>query len=100
LFYIADRGKTQNFNSHFSIIPEILERIFRITQKELIVDINILESEGMVFINDGDIDGRSVPQVEISDEHLNLIFHHLVYNNESIRTLLNTMDFTILDEEE
>ncbi|WP_179020755.1 SMEK domain-containing protein [Winogradskyella forsetii] len=100
LFYIADRGKMQNFNSHFSIIPEILERIFRITQKELIVDINILENEGMVFINDGDIDGRSVPQVEISDEHLNLIFHHLVYNNESIRTLLNTMDFTILDEEE
>ncbi len=100
LFYIADRGKIKNFNSHFCIIPEILERIFRITQKELIVDINILENEGLVYINDDDIDGRPVPQVEISDEHLNLIFHHLIEKEESIRTLLNTMDFTILDEEE
>lgn len=100
LFYIAERGKVEGFNHRFTVIPEILERIFRITQKELIVDINILENEGLVFINDDEIDGRPIHKVEISDEHLNQIFHHLLEEKESIRTLLNTMDFTILDEEE
>lgn len=100
LYYIQERGKSDGYGGQFNIIPEILEKVFQVTSKEMLVDINILENESIVCINPDDIDGRDVYKLTISDSNLNTIFHYLIEKEQSIRTLVNTMDFTILDEEE
>ncbi len=100
LYFIVKRGKQQSFDGRFWIMPEILERIFGMSSTELLVDINILENEYLVGIYPDDIDGRDIHRLTIRDENLNYIFQHLLDKKQSIRTFLNTLDFTILDEEE
>src|SRR5690606_23238608 len=101
LSIIVDRGKyepTYQIPSRYGIIPQTLEKILKISQTELLTEINILEDANLVSIDEGEIGERTVHYLLIHPIMLNEIFLWLKGEGISIRTLLNTMDFTVLDE--
>nr|WP_315155715.1 SMEK domain-containing protein [uncultured Flavobacterium sp.] len=101
LSIITDRGKMGGdyYNDgRIKIIPEALEKFLNISTKEMIVEINILENADLVYLDEDEIGNREVHFLKINGEMLNNLFYWMKDGNLSIRTLLNTMDFTILDE--
>lgn len=100
LAIIADRGKsgTDLFDGgKFSIIPEALAKFLNVDDREVFIEINILENAGLVYIDEDEVGERIVHFLYVNGEWLNHILYYMKNNNLSIRTLLNTMDFTILD---
>lgn len=100
LSIIIDRGKyepTYQIPSRFGIIPQTLEKILKISQAELLTEINILEDAGLVSIDEGEVGERTVHYLVISPILLNELFNWVKDEKLSIRTMLNTMDFSILD---
>ena len=95
LAIIVDKGK---FEDKFRILPEALERFLRIEPKELLAEINILENYSLIHIEQDSIGEREASFLVITDEFLNQIFNWLIDEKLSIRTFLNTMDFTVLDK--
>lgn len=101
LAIIVEKGKYEtNYKAsvRYGIIPEALERFMRISQKELLIEINILESENLISSDQRTVGERTVEYLIISGEIQNLLYEWMIGQKKSIRTLLNTMDFTILDE--
>lgn len=100
LSIITDRGKMGNdyYNDgKIKIIPEALEKFLNISNREMLVEINILENADLVYLDEDEIGNRPVYFICIREELLNNLFYWMKERNLSIRTLLNTMDFTILD---
>ncbi|SEO94171.1 hypothetical protein SAMN05444671_3947 [Flavobacterium sp. CF108] len=98
---IADRGKMgDNYFSSGSvrIIPQALEKFLNISSQEMIVEINILENANLVYVDENQISERTVYFLTVHGEMLNNLLYWMKENNLSIRTLLNTMDFTVFDE--
>jgi len=101
LAIIVDRGKSgEDYyeGGKFKIIPEALEKFLNISNREMRIEINILENAHLVYIDEDEIGGRVAHFLYINGEWLNNLFYWIRDNGLSIRTLLNTMDFTILDE--
>lgn len=101
LSLIVDRGKYEpswQISNRFGIIPQILEKFLKISQAELLTEINILEDARLVSIEEGDVGERTVHYLVISPSMLNDLFSWAKDEKQSIRTLLNTMDFSILDK--
>jgi hypothetical protein len=100
LAIIVEKGKFEPADIHnkYGIIPEALERFMKISKNELLVEINILENAGLVWIDEGNVGERTVHFVVIRETMLNELFSWLIDEGISIRTLLNTMDFTVLDK--
>jgi len=100
LAIIAERGKSgDDFydGGKFKIIPEALEKFLNINNRDLLIEINILENAELVYIDEDEIGSRTVYFLYVDGEWLNNILYYMKNNKLSIRTLLNTMDFTILD---
>lgn len=100
LAIIVERGRAEEdliFGENFSIIPEALERFLNISQKEMIIEINILENADLVYVDEDEIGGRSAYILYIKGEQLNNLLYWFKQEQLSIRTTLNTLDFTILD---
>lgn len=95
LAIIVDRGKFYNYK--YRIIPEVIEKLLGISKKDMLIEIHILENEGLVYLDEDEIDGRHLYFLTISG-NINFLFYWLNEQQISIRTLLNTMDFTVLDE--
>jgi hypothetical protein len=101
LALVVDRGRFEpvwQISNKFGIILQILEKFLRISQYELLIEVNILEDAKLVSIVEGEIDERTVHYLVIKPSMLNDLFNWMKDEKQSIRTLLNTMDFTILDE--
>ena len=73
------------------------KEILKISQTELLTEINILENADLVGIRNGEVGEREVSFLAIQKDMLNDLFKWITEESYSIRTLLNTMDFTILD---
>ncbi|MFV8467394.1 SMEK domain-containing protein [Flavobacterium sp. LB1P62] len=100
LSIITDRGKMGNdyYNDgKIKIFPEALEKFLNISNREMLIEINILENADLVYLDEDEIGNRPVYFLCIREELLNNLFYWMKEQNLSIRTLLNTMDFTILD---
>ncbi len=95
LAIIVDRGKFYSYT--YRIIPEVIEKLLGISKKDMLIEIHILQNEGLVYLDQDEIDGRNLYFLTISG-NINFLFYWLNEQNISIRTLLNTMDFTVLDE--
>lgn len=95
LVIIVDRGKFYNYK--YRIIPEVIEKLLGISKMNMLIEVHILENEGLVYLDEDEIDGRHLYFLTISG-NLNFLFYWLNEQQISIRTLLNTMDFTVLDE--
>ncbi|HEY5534424.1 MAG TPA: SMEK domain-containing protein [Ignavibacteria bacterium] len=103
LSIIAERGKFNdlpNFYDRYHINYESLKRIMRFNDAELMSEINILEEVDLVsldsvYVGEGD---RDVYHVIIYGEMLNQLISWLIFEKLPLRTFLNIMDFTILDE--
>jgi len=95
LAIIVDKGK---YEDGYRILPEALERFLRIDEKELLAEVNILENYNLTHIEEDSIGEREVRFIAITDEFLNQIFNWLIDEKLSIRTFLNTMNFTVLDK--
>jgi|GEM_PF-4339547 len=70
----------------------------KVTSQELIVEVNILEEAELVTTDEDEIGGRQVHYLIIKDKMLNELFQWMDAEKYSIRTLLNTIDFTVVDE--
>jgi|TARA_R110002050_G_scaffold169807_1_gene301644 SMEK domain-containing protein len=100
LSLVVDRGRfepTWQISNKYAIIPQTLEKILRISQAELLTEINILEDASLVSIEEGDVGERIAHYLVIDPSMLNELFSWAKEEKQSIRTLLNTMDFSILD---
>ena len=95
LAIIVDRGKFYSYK--YRIIPEVIEKLLGINKKDMLIEIHILQNEGLVYLDEDEIDGRNLYFLTISG-NINSLFYWLNEQNISIRTLLNTMDFTVIDE--
>jgi len=95
LSIIVDKGEFKN--DSYRILPKALERFLKIDEGELLAEINLLENYSLISIIEGFIGERGVSFIVVSDEYLNMIFNWLIDKNLSIRTLLNTMNFSVLD---
>ncbi|MCW3072899.1 MAG: hypothetical protein JWO44_2789 [Bacteroidetes bacterium] len=98
---IVDSGKykpNSQFPNQFGIIPESLERKLRISRKELLTEINILEDAGLAEIEKAEIGNRSTNYLLINTTILNELLYWAKEEKLSIKTLLNTMNFSVLDE--
>jgi len=101
LAIIVDRGKSgEDYydGGKFKIIPEALEKFLNISNRDLVIEINILENANLVYIDEDEIGQRTVHFLYINGEWLNNLFYWLRDEGLSIRTLLNTMDFSVLDK--
>lgn len=99
IFFIVDRGKyITSRRSGYRVNPKILEKIFNFSENDLLNELNILDEEGLVSLTDDFIEERRVWYFAIHNSTLNDLLYWLNENNYPIRTILNTMDFTFLDE--
>ncbi|MGV3696978.1 SMEK domain-containing protein [Flavobacterium sp.] len=101
LAIIVDRGRSGDSyldGGKFNILPATLEKLLGLSSNEIIIEINILENANLVYIDEDEIGGRSAHFLYINGEWLNTLFYWMRDEGLSIRTLLNTMDFSILDE--
>lgn len=101
LSIIVEKGKYEpafNISNRFGIIPEALEKFMKLTKNELLIEINILESEDLVSFTEGTVGDREIWYLVIRGETQNYLYQWMLEKKLSIRTLLNTMDFTILDK--
>ncbi|RZK09853.1 MAG: hypothetical protein EOO46_12560 [Flavobacterium sp.] len=101
LAIIVDRGKSgEDYydGGKIKIIPEALEKFLNISDREMRIEINILENADLVYIDEDEIGGRTAHFLYINGEWLNNLLYWMRDKGLSIRTLLNTMDFTILDK--
>ena len=96
LAIIFDKGK--EVDNRFQILPDALGKFMRIDQIELLIEINILEDAGLVDSADDFIGERRVYYLRIWDQELNYLYGWTQKQKLSIRTLLNKMDFSLLDE--
>lgn len=99
LAIIVDRGKSEyQLSNRFGILPQTLEKILRISEAELLAEVNILEDADLVEIYEGAVGERTAHYLTIKPTMLNDLFGWMKEEKLSIRTLLNRMNFTILDE--
>ena len=101
LAIIVEKGKYETGNGrgeHFGIIPQSLEKFMKLTQNELMIEINILEEAQLVSMSEKTVGHKEIPYLVIWGSTQNLLYNWLIEQKISIRTVLNTMDFTILDE--
>lgn len=101
LSIIVERGKyepTHQLPNRFGIIPESLAKILRININELLTEVNILEDSNLAEFGQGDVGERIVNYLVIKTAMLNDLFNWMKENELNIRTLLNSLDFSILDE--
>ncbi|MDR3678916.1 MAG: hypothetical protein P4L41_03045 [Flavipsychrobacter sp.] len=101
LAIIVDRGRVNQMHElrdQYTILPKTLEKIMRIGQEELFTEIDILEDAGLASLREAHIDDRKIYYLAVKGEQLNYLLSWLVEQKISVRTFLNTMDFTVLDE--
>lgn len=101
LAIIVEKGKYEpayDIRHRYGIIPEALEKFMRLSKTELLIEVNILESEDLLSISEGTVGERVVHYLVISGETQNLLYQWMIEEKLSVRTLLNTMDFTMLDK--
>ena len=99
---IVDKGvkKDANFNDDgkIKILPQSLEKFLNLSEREVLVEINILENAKLVELDEDEVGERPQYFIKIKDEMLNHLLYWFIDKGISIRTVFNTMDFTILDE--
>ncbi len=101
LAIIVDRGEygpTNTFRNKHTILPKALEKIMRISEDELLTEVNILEHAGVLYVEGDEIGGRPAEFLVIGGSMLNELFLWANEEKISMRNLLNTMDFSILNE--
>ncbi len=102
LSIIAERGESKEYNMmevQFGINTNKLSRLLNISEQELNKDLFFLEDEGLIYIGEKINDYDSpIHSYVINDVALNRIFFWAEENGISLKTLLNTMNFTVLDE--
>ncbi len=99
---IVDKGvkKDANFNDDgkIKILPQSLEKFLNLSEREVLIEINILENARLVELDEDEVGERPQYFIKIKDEMLNHLLYWFIDKGISIRTVFNTMDFTILDE--
>lgn len=101
LAIIVEKGKFRSDfgkGERYAIIPTALEKFMKLSERELMIEIDILMDAGLLSISEKTIEHREVPYLVISGKTQNLLYNWLVENKHSVRTVLNTMDFTIIDD--
>lgn len=101
LAIIVEKGKfgsAYGRGDRYGIIPAALEKFMKLTERELMIELDILMDAGLLSISEKTIEHREVPYLVLSGETQNLLYSWLVEEKHSVRTVLNTMDFTILDQ--
>jgi hypothetical protein len=101
LAIIVEKGKFESDfgrGDRYGIIPAALEKFMKLTENELMIELNILIDAGLLSISEKTVGHREIPYLVLSGETQNLLYNWLIEEKHSVRTVLNTMDFTILDE--
>lgn len=101
---IAERGKRKRFNrleGEYGILPQSLKHISRFTNEELENELEILLDADIVYIGDNFVgDAEKLSEfIVLNGEPLIKIISWSLAENISLRTLFNTMDWTIFDSE-
>ncbi|QEM03712.1 SMEK domain-containing protein [Mucilaginibacter rubeus] len=100
---IAERGKEGLYGrggADWGILPELLQRILRLTQQELRMELLILLDADLIYNGERSIDDGHVPVIALKDETLNGLVDWIKEAGLSLRTFFNLLDFTVLDNEE
>lgn len=99
LAVISEKGNQEK--EQFDILVQKLRNYMKISDDELLSEINILEDEHLLYVENDNVGGNSGERqdnfIKI-DTDLGMLFGWLLEKKLSIRTLLNKMDFSVLDE--
>jgi hypothetical protein len=98
---IAERGTKLKYGNEWGILPQTLSRILGMTKAELDDELIILRTAKLIYIAEEFLEGdddRSVYYIALEGESLNALATWAKDSKISLKRLLNTMDFTLLDE--
>lgn len=99
---IAERGtkKVYNHSYHeYGVLPQILKNILRFSDNELRAEISILSDAKIIYLGEDHIDDQLHHYFTLSGLTLNELIDWATEEQVSLRKLFNTMDWTILDDE-
>ena len=99
---IVARGKKKEYNhsyEEYGILPQILKNILRFSDDELRAEISILSDVDIIYLGEDHIDDHPHQYFTLSGLTLNELIDWAVEEQVSLRKLFNTMDWTIIDEE-
>jgi hypothetical protein len=82
----------------WGILPQKLQRLLHLSDKELNDELLILIDADMVYLGDMELEERMTKVVAIKNRSLNAIVSWTKEDDVSLKTLLNTMNFTLLDK--
>ncbi|MDN3582107.1 SMEK domain-containing protein [Mucilaginibacter flavus] len=98
---IGDFGKFEKYGylrEDWGILPQILERKLMMSRKELEDELLILIDAGLIYFGEKDIEEKPHPVVALKGEILNGIVSWANEEKHPLKTLLNTLNFTVLDK--
>ena len=100
LAIIAERGTKRRFNhtrEEWGIFPKTLANLLRVDLKEIDADLLILLDEELIYWGEDDINEQIYHFAALYYETINVVVDWAKANGVSIKTLFNTMDFTVMD---
>lgn len=100
---IVERGCKRRYNhsnEEYGILPQTLKNYLRWNQEELDSELAILADGKLTYMGDFEVEDKNHKYVTLSGLTLNTLADWTQENNISLRQILNTMDWTILDEQQ
>ena len=100
LAIIAERGKKRRFNhsrDEWGIFPKTLANILRTDLKEIEAELLILLDAGLIYWGEDYINEELHNFAALYYETINEVVDWAKANGISVKTLFNTMDFTVMD---
>ncbi|MDO3627606.1 SMEK domain-containing protein [Mucilaginibacter sp. BT774] len=100
LAIIAERGTKRRFNhtrEEWGIFPKTLANLLRVDLKEIEAELLILLDAKLIYWGEDDINDRLYHFATLYYETINEVVDWAKANGISVKTLFNSMDFTVMD---